>query len=265
MALCQRIRDRDRAAWELFITDQYTTIFNMPNLYAQNRRYHEHDLADWFGYTYDRLEDGRRLGQFRGKSSLRTYLYRRGNGVVYRLFLDWLRTRREEIPGGDIIDTVKARDDPETQAYHRQQIERVHEATGRLTPVRRVAFLVPDFAEALTAADYQYLAEVNDSTPDEMKKRVARIVEQSATDEELACLLYPSARELELQQLGTTELRARVTEAGGAVDAPSGEALGRFELLQSLRKGPNAGRVNKLHSARRYARADLREALEGER
>ena len=163
VALCGCIASQIPRAWECFITDQYPTIFNIANLYAQNRRYHEHDLADWFGYAYDRLHDGRRLGQFEGKSSLRTYLYRRGSGVVYRLFLDWLRTRREDIPGGDIVDNVKARDDPETQAYHRQQIERVHQATGRLTAVRRIAFLgASELAEIATLGAREWCLEIVD-------------------------------------------------------------------------------------------------------
>lgn len=263
VALCQRIRVQERAAWELFITDQYETVFNMPNLYAQNRRYQEHDLADWFGYAYDRLYDGRRLGQFQGKSALRTYLYRRGSGVIYRLFLDWLRARREEIPGGDIIDTVKSRDNPETLAHERQQLKQVSEASQRLTPVRRIAFLVPEFAEALTEADYQYLAQVNGAAAAElaarsaeMEQRVASIVEQAFTDEDLACLLYPTDQELELQRRTTGELK----ELASTQKAPT-EKLERFELLKLLRHQSNKGRINKLHSARRYARADLRAAL----
>lgn len=266
VALCGCIASQIPRAWECFITDQYPTIFNIANLYAQNRRYHEHDLADWFGYAYDRLHDGRRLGQFEGKSSLRTYLYRRGSGVVYRLFLDWLRTRREDIPGGDIVDNVKARDDPETQAYHRQQIERVHQATGRLTAVRRIAFLVPDFAEALTDADYLYLAEINGAAPGEMearaaqmRERVAHIVMQASTDEDLASLLYPSTEEMDLQKRTTAELRLQAQLLEGVTEV---DRLQRLELLGMLRQGPNPGRVNKLHSARRYARADLRDALD---
>lgn len=265
VALCQRIRQRERADWELFITDQYSTIFNMPNLYAQNRRYQEHDLADWFGYVYDRLYDGRRLGQFQGKSALRTFLYRRGSGVIYRLFLDWLRSRREEIPGGDIIDTVKSRDNPETLVHERQQLLQVSEAALRLTPVRRIAFLVPEFAEALTEADFQYLARTNGAAGDEletrtaeMEERVTRIVEQASTDEDLACLLYPTDPELELQQRTDDQLRELVSEQKQA--AP--DTGHRFDLLKVLRQGSNKGRINKLHSARRYARADLRAALE---
>ncbi len=262
MALCGSIRGGSRKDWEFFITDQYETIFNMANLYAQSRRYHEHDLADWFGYAYDRLCDGRRLGQFRGKSSLKTYLYRRGTGVIYRLFLDWLRSRREETPGGELTDTVLATDDPERQARERDELERVQQAAHELTPARRIAFLVPEFAEALDEEDYRFLATTNGADAEdlqqavgEMRQRIAFIVDRATTDEELACLLYPTADEIQRQRRPTEELRDQVAEAG---------ELDRFELYRLLRQSTEAEmkkRINKLHAARRYARARMRAAV----
>ena len=264
VALCKSIHGGRRGDWDFFITDQYETLFNMANLYAQSRRYHEHDLADWFGYAYDRLCDGRRLGQFKGKSSLRTYLYRRGTGVVYRLFLDWLRSRREEMPGGELIDTVLATDDPERQARERDELERVQQAARDLTPARRIAFLVPEFAEALECGDYRFLATVNGAAPDEVdehldevRQRVAFIVERASTDEELACLLYPTEEEIARHRRPTAELRELAPQ-------DEGEELHRFELYCQLRQSSEAAmkkRINKLHAARRYARARMREAV----
>ena len=259
VALCQSIRDGQREAWELFITDQYSTIFNMANLYSQGNRYQEHDLADWFGYVYDRLCDGRRLGQFRGDSALRTYLFRRKTGVIFRLFLDWLRTRREMIPDENIAEHVVARDNPEEEAGRRMQLRQLQQEAEQLTPVRRIAFFVPDFSEALTETDYHYLAEINGSTAEQMQLRVARIVERSSTDDELARLLYPTSVEPDLSQQSPAQLQELARQlCPGKLAA---RQLQTDQLLPLITEALTKRRINRLHSARRYARSTFRKAL----
>ena len=255
VALCGRIATGDTEAWEEFITNQYPVIFNMPNLWTGGYRYQEHDLADWFGYAYDRLYDGRRLGQFEGRSALKTYLYRRRTGVVYRLYLDWLRSRREEIPSEDLGETVVARDNPETEAHNRQLLRQVQQVSAELSPARRVAFLVPHFAEALGPGDYQYLAQLNQISEQQARQRVVEVVE-SATDDLLARLLYPPEELTAMEQPQLVELATN----SGIKDAA--KIQDPQLLLQRLEAKLNRLRINRLHSARRYARALFRRLLE---
>ena len=144
-------------------------------------------------------------------------------------------------------------------------LQRVEQEAQKLTPVRRIAFLVPEYTEALLEDDYRFLAEVNGAAPDqmdtrlaEMKERVAFIVEKASTDEELTCLLFPGADDIVLHERSTDELREM---AQGLEEASVVELLHHLELAQLLRKKPDSRRINNLHSARRYARSRIRDAV----
>jgi len=115
----------------------------------------------------------RALPRFRGESTLGTFLYR----IVVSVVCDHhRRTRRAFAPCDEVVDLAPS---PEQRALRRQDLARAFELLGRVTPKKRVAFVLV----AVEGLSYEDAAARVGAKPPATKQRVL------AARRELAALL----------------------------------------------------------------------------
>jgi RNA polymerase sigma-70 factor (ECF subfamily) len=103
----------------------------------------------------------RRLADFEGRSSTKTWLY----GIVRRVIADHRRTQRRK-PAAD-ADLDRVQDDvdrgPEARAEHAEQVVLLHRVLGLLDDEKREVLILAEF-EGMTMAEIAEALDVNPNT-----------------------------------------------------------------------------------------------------
>lgn len=108
------------------------------------------------------------LDSFEGASALETWAYRITTRVAYR----YLRRRYSTVQGDtDECDELPANDaSPETRALHRESVVRFRRCLDRLSPKRRMAFLLC----AVERLPHAQAAEIESTSVETMRARLKR-------------------------------------------------------------------------------------------
>lgn len=110
----------------------------------------------------------RALAGFRGEAALATFLYRIATRAAYD-HLSRKRRRRTAAELDESCDELAADEpSPAERAQRRRELERAFELLGRLTPKKRIAFVLV----VVEGMSLREAAEVVGATPDAVKQRV---------------------------------------------------------------------------------------------
>lgn len=136
LALAERIRSGDQAAFETLYRQHATRLFNLAGRMAGGAADAEDLLQDIFLLAY------RKLGSYRGESSLGTWLYR----LAMNHCLDVLRSRQARM--GLVTDSMDEPDAPPVadRPAALSEVSRIdlERAIETLPPACRAAFLLHD-------------------------------------------------------------------------------------------------------------------------
>jgi RNA polymerase sigma-70 factor (ECF subfamily) len=126
----------------------------------------------------------RRLGEFQGRSSTKTWLY----GIVRRVVADHQRTRRRKPlhlvahPESEIGERASPDDAPDRDAERSEQVALMRRVLARLAPDKREVLVLADFEE-MTLSEIAEATETNANTM-ASRLRVARRQFEAALEQE---------------------------------------------------------------------------------
>jgi RNA polymerase sigma-70 factor (ECF subfamily) len=144
--------------------------------------------ADFDDAVQDALvEVARALPRFEGRSKLTTYAHpivlRSGYKAIAR------RKKRRQEQDDAVLERVPGVHDPEDQAHHRAQLERLHRVLDQLSEAQRGAFVLVN-VERLS---HEEAAEREDVSVETIRKRLTRgrseLARRLAADPELVAML----------------------------------------------------------------------------
>ena len=164
--LAERHRYGDEAAFEEIYQRFGAMVYNL----ALRLSGEPEEAADLSQETF--LKVHRHLGGFRGRSSLKTWVYRVALNCCrsrYRSREAW-RNRFSSHPEERLEVLADSRRNPEDRAIARSTAERVEKALAQLKPIFREAVFLRD----IEGLSYEEISEVLGQRPGTVRSRIAR-------------------------------------------------------------------------------------------
>jgi RNA polymerase sigma-70 factor (ECF subfamily) len=142
----------------------------------------------------------RKLGEFEGRSSVRTWL----SAIVRRVVADHLKKKGNQAVAGESLDACAADrlDEPSVVAERRAAAQLVDELLAKMTDVQREVFMLYEL-EQMTTREIAELTATNENTVQTRLKAARKVFEQSA--------LRHRAAEARKEHHGTGSLRPAPT------------------------------------------------------
>ena len=149
VCLCQRgERDAQAEFYEKYKGDVARTVFKVFG--------HDPELEDVIQDVF--IEAFRSIEKFKGKAKVTTWLYRVAFNVALQRLRKRKRRREVALPPTESIQPVL--ETPQRTLEHREQLDTVYEVLDRLTPKKRIVFILHEFL-GLNAKEISELVDAN--------------------------------------------------------------------------------------------------------